>query len=139
MTETCSRDPLLAHTLAVLLADVSHRLWQHDTVRLLSVSVPKLHMGIPEGADPATLMRTLRLISHAGLQKSSLIDEATGQPVPDVLRIEFAPLELNDVRWFATIRIHRRGPDGHFLYEPDATPIMDKEAVSLVVGSVWQL
>lgn len=84
-------------------------------------------------------MRLLRLVSHAGLRHSTLIDEKTGGPVPDVLRIEFAPLELYDGRWFAVILIHRRDERGEFMYETDATPMTDRESVELVVGNIWSI
>lgn len=84
-------------------------------------------------------MRTLRLISHHGLAQAQLVDELTGADVPDVLRLEAAPLELHDSRWFATIFIHRRGPDGQFLYDDDVQPVTDKEFVRLVVGNIWEI
>lgn len=83
-------------------------------------------------------MRTLRLVSSGGLTRTQLIDEKTGCAVPDVLRLDATPLELHDARWFATLTIHRRGPDGEFLYDDDAQPVTDKEFVELRVGTIWE-
>lgn len=84
-------------------------------------------------------MRTLRLVSSGGLARATLVDEKTRATVPDVLRLECAPLELHDSRWFATLTLHRRGPDGEFLYDADAQPVTDKEFVELVVGTIWEI
>jgi hypothetical protein len=51
-------------------------------------------------------VRILRLVTQHGAADLRLIDELTGHDVPDVRRVEFAPLEMNDRRFFATIIIH---------------------------------
>ena len=77
-------------------------------------------------------------MTTSGLQ-DALVDEATGHTVPDVLRLEAHPLEIHDGAWHATIIIHRRGPDGQFMYDDKVDPLVDREMVRLVVGSVWSV
>jgi len=72
------------------------------------------------------------------MTRARLVDVATGRELPDVLRLEPAPIEFNESRWFGTIYVHRRDAAGVFLYEADATPISDREFVELVVGTVWE-
>jgi hypothetical protein len=84
-------------------------------------------------------VRTLRLVSLHGMAHAKLVDDQTGADVPDVLRIEAHPLELNDARWHATIYVHRRDAAGNFMFTDDAEPVTDPQFVSLVVGSIWHI
>ena len=84
-------------------------------------------------------MRTLRLVSAHGGADLSLVDELTGRAVPDVLRLECAPLELTDRRWFATVVTHDRDGAGAFRYDENADPVTSREMAEIRVGTIWSV
>lgn len=84
-------------------------------------------------------MRILRLVSSHGGVDLSLVDEMTGRTVPDVLRIECAPLEFNERRWFASVITHERDSSGNFLYDGESDPVTSREFVEIRVGTIWSV
>jgi hypothetical protein len=83
-------------------------------------------------------VRILRLVTQHGALDLRLVDDRTGREVPDVRRIEFAPLEMHDRRLFATIIIHERDAAGAYRYDVEE-PIVYREFVELRVGSIWAI
>ena len=84
-------------------------------------------------------MRTLRLVSSHGGRDLSLVDEATGVAVPDVERVEFAPLQIRDGKMFATIFVLRRDQHGKFLTNASGESLLEKMFCELHVGTVWEV
>lgn len=84
-------------------------------------------------------MRILRLVSAHGARDLSLVDEGTGATVPDWVRIEPAPLERADGRWFARVFIHERDATGAFRHDDSDQPVLLVELVEVRIGTVWSV
>lgn len=84
-------------------------------------------------------MRTLRISLENGARDLRIRDAESGVEVPDVLRIEFTPLNRGDAHLFGVVFVHRRDALGQHLHSPDGLPLSDKMYVRLVVGTVWEV
>lgn len=84
-------------------------------------------------------MRTFRIFTQHGGRDLAIIDDETGVRIPDVLRVEFAPLNRGDAYLFGTVYVHRRGPDGSYLTDDADQPLTDRAFVRFVVATIWSV
>lgn len=68
-----------------------------------------------------------------------MTDDDTGAPVPDILRIEFAPLETTDAKLFARIFVARRDKVGEVMRDTSGTLLADIMFVRVVIGTIWEV